>query len=200
MPLAEKEKLEEAQRLEKENKNRQLCPVPAKKEPLDVDLKTEKDDDLYNMPIKQYLKRKYEESVVQKSNLQIPELKRMKPNESNNDDNNDESNDNVLDENDDSDGPPEELPSCSKRLPQKPLDKNRSNQKIKRNKYKSNLMSNQSSNKPVQTNFNYQKVDFKKFQGGAKRAKGMEIKPQVHGKVNNIIFYKLQETNKPTTY
>lgn len=47
---------------------------------------------------------------------------------------------------------------------------------------------NQSSNKPIDVKFfDYKNVDFRKFQGGAQRAKGMELKPQFHGKVCLVI-------------
>ncbi|XP_037948594.1 exosome component 10-like [Teleopsis dalmanni] len=45
--------------------------------------------------------------------------------------------------------------------------------------------SGQSSNVPVQNNFDYNNVDFKKFQGGSQRANGIQMKQTIHGKSNS---------------
>lgn len=191
LPLAEKEKLEEAKRLEEENKKRQLCPAAPV---VDVKIKLEsaenENDNMYSVPVKQFLKRKYEESVAAKNkndNGEGPELKRIKKENSTSSVKEDKKSIdetvNVISDSD-SDAPPEEQPTLSKPLPThntKSLHKTKQN---KNKKMKKKFMAAQSSNKPVHTNFDYKNVDFKKFQGGAQRAKGMEIKPQLHAKVN----------------
>ncbi|CAD6992966.1 unnamed protein product [Ceratitis capitata] len=95
---------------------------------------------------------------------------------------------------DDSDSGPEELPSTSYASPSMQTNSvNRQQQqrqsgkkKFKNKNMKNRNNPNQSSNKPIDVkNFDYKNVDFKKFQGGAQRAKGMELKPQFHGKGNS---------------
>ncbi|XP_073814612.1 exosome component Rrp6 [Musca autumnalis] len=227
LPMIEKEKREEAARLEAENKKRQLCPDAPAMMPINAeDVKKEKDhEDMYSVPIKAMLKRKYEEAVAKKAAandgascskrtkmetkstieqitptddklkfVNLPptkkELKQQKEfkrqaettvsqlENQNNDDGDD-------------DGPPEEKPIVSVPPSQEhdgqhsSAHKQKFKNKNKKQKFMATNKPHQSSDKPVQTNFDYKNVDFKKFQGGAQKAKGMEIKAQFHAKSNS---------------
>lgn len=216
LPTVEKEKREEAARIDAENKKRQLCPEASVVTPVDVKVIKKESDNLYKMPIKEILKRKYEESVATKA-ANAASAKRIKT---------EENSDNKLKfvnlpptkkelrqqnqrdaatvsvdgneqqmEADSDDGPPDEKPTSSR-----PIDNNNCRNQLKKPKHKNNKRGKfrnagrthqQSSDKPVATNFDYQNVDFKKFQGGAQKAKGTELKPQFHGKVilnsNNFV-------------
>ena len=222
--MVEKEKLEEAARIEAENKKRQLCPeaptiMPIDKDSMDMK-KIKQEDDIYAMPIKEMLKRKYEESVAKK-NSNASEAKRVKTEDSSSVSTTITPTDDKLkfvnlpptkkelkqlnqnkrleqqhtstpstksDEDNSDEGPNEEPISL------RPIDEDQNNQqhslkkkyknKNTKSKFNNSGKAHQSSDKPVQTNFDYQKVDFKKFQGGAQKAKGTELKPQFHGKVN----------------
>ncbi|XP_017481740.1 PREDICTED: exosome component 10 [Rhagoletis zephyria] len=231
LPLVEKEKAEEAARIEAENKKRQLCPAAnpllAKTE---MEIKVESADDEYSLPIKEILKRTHEEAIAKKSKAMDPEepkAKRFKTvtpiddklkfvnlpptkrelqankHAANNTEIStadtktkqsaasntaNESSNSVHTISDDSDSAPEEMPSTSQahtqqRVPHPQIGK----KKFKNKNMKNRQKSNQSSNKPIDVvkSFDYKNVDFKKFQGGAQRAKGMELKPQFHGKSNS---------------
>ncbi|KNC29695.1 hypothetical protein FF38_05071 [Lucilia cuprina] len=219
LPMVEKEKREEAARIDAENKKRQLCPQAPTLMPVDKDSKDDinikKEEDMYSMPIREMLKRKYEESVAKKAansaaakrikteensittttptddklkfvNLpptkkelkQQNQLKRSAPQDTSTTTISDDD-----DEQDDNDGPPVEKPTSSRPLDGQ-VSKKKFKNKNKNGKFQNSGKAYQSSDKPVQTNFDYQKVDFKKFQGGAQKAKGTELKPQFHGKGN----------------
>ncbi|XP_053970145.1 exosome component 10 [Anastrepha ludens] len=221
LPLAEKEKAEEAARIEAENKKRRLCPA-ANPSPVitKMEIKTEPaDDNEYNLPIKEILKRTHEEAIAKKNksnDSEEPGPKRFK-NETPTDDklkfinlpptkkelkqaNNqapntaadtltaNTSNNSVHTISEDSDSGPEEIPSTSQAQPMQNTPNRQSGKKQMKNKnMKNRQKSYQSSNKPIDLvkNFDYNSVDFKKFQGGGQRAKGMELKPQFHGKSNS---------------
>lgn len=225
LPMIEKEKREEAARLEAENKKRQLCPDAPATMPINTnDIKKETEvEDMYNLPIKAMLKRKYEEALAKKAAaaatdgastskrtkletkttieqvtptddklkfVNLPptkkELKQQKEFKRQA-----EASVSELEkqEDDDDDGPPEEKPIVSTAPSQEDDEQKPSTYKQKfknKNKKQKFMASNkpqQSSDKPVQTNFDYKNVDFRKFQGGAQKAKGMEIKAQIHAKV-----------------
>lgn len=102
----------------------------------------------------------------------------------------DKSNNTVHIISDDSDSGPEEAPSTSQAQTAQSNAKQQQRQsqigkkKFKNKNIKNRQNRNQSSSKPIDVkNFDYKNVDFRKFQGGAQRAKGMELKPQFHGKV-----------------
>ncbi|XP_005175610.2 exosome component 10 [Musca domestica] len=227
LPMIEKEKREEAARLEAENKKRQLCPDAPAMMPINTnDIKKETEvEDMYNLPIKAMLKRKYEEALAKKAAapatdgastskrtkletkttieqvtptddklkfVNLPptkkELKQQKEFKRQA-----ETSVSELEkqEDDDDDGPPEEKPIVSTAPSQEDDEQKPSTYKQKfknKNKKQKFMASNkpqQSSDKPVQTNFDYKNVDFRKFQGGAQKAKGMEIKAQIHAKSNS---------------
>lgn len=221
--MVEKEKREEAARIEAENKKRQLCPdaptiMPVDKDKMDVK-SVKQEDDMYSMPIKEMLKRKYEESVAKKNvnakriktedNNIVPktktptddklkfvnlpptkkELKQLNQNKKL--EHNNVSTTTISDDDNDTDERPNEVPTSSRSNAQQQNNQQNSLKKKFKNKNIKSKLNNsgkahQSSDKPVQTNFDYQKVDFKKFQGGAQKAKGTELKPQFHGKVSHI--------------
>ncbi|KAM7364737.1 exosome component Rrp6 [Cochliomyia hominivorax] len=220
LPMVEKEKREEAARIEAENKKKQLCPqaptlMPVDKDAVDIKNIKKETDDIYRMPIKEMLKRKYEESVAKKA-ANANTAKRIKTEDDNatkttttpTDDKlkfvnlpptkkelkqqnrlkRSAPQDNSVGDHDDDDdgGPPEERPTSSQPPNNERESQQNSKQKFKNKKAKFNnsTKSHQSSDKPVQTNFDYQKVDFKKFQGGAQKAQGTELKPQFHAKGN----------------
>ncbi|XP_065371175.1 exosome complex component 10 homolog [Calliphora vicina] len=216
LPQVEKEKREEAARIEAENKKRQLCPDAPTNMPIDKDLvdvkNIKKENDMYSMPIREMLKRKHDESVAKKTANAAP-AKRIKTEENSimtttpTDDklkfvnlpptkkelkqqnqlkrpaSQDTSINIISDDDHDDDGPPEEKPTSSQPIDGQ-VSKNTFKNKNKKGKFNNSGKAHQSSDKPVQTNFDYQKVDFKKFQGGAQKAKGTELKPQFHGKGN----------------
>ncbi|XP_075147723.1 exosome component Rrp6 [Haematobia irritans] len=221
LPMIEQEKREEAARLEAENKKRQLCPEAPAMMPVDIKKKTE-DDDIYSMPIKAMLKRKYEESVAKKAanagNDEPCNSKRFKRQDDNNcaatptddklkfvnlpptkkelqqqkDQMKRPAEDSSIIIDDDEDEGPEEIPtgSQSQNRPQLqgPQQSHGTNKKFKnknrKQKFSSSNKPHQSSDKPIPSNFDYKKVDFNKFQGGAKKANGPEIKAQFHPKGN----------------
>uniref|UniRef100_A0A0K8US75 Exosome complex component 10 homolog n=1 Tax=Bactrocera latifrons TaxID=174628 RepID=A0A0K8US75_BACLA len=229
LPLIEKEKAEEAARIEAENKKRQLCPAV---KPLPAQTATEfkvepTDDGDYSMPIKEILKRTHEEAIAKKAQSkesEEPKAKRFKTDTPYDDKLKfvnlpptkkemrlankqkaaetqkpaatnvaaDKLNNSVHTIRDDSDSGPEEAPSTS----QAQMSQSNANQqqrqgqggkkKFKNKNIKNRQNRNQSSSKPIDVqNFDYKNVDFRKFQGGAQRAKGMELKPQFHGKSNS---------------
>ncbi|XP_011189712.2 exosome component 10 [Zeugodacus cucurbitae] len=228
LPLVEKEKAEEAARIEAENKKRQLCPavkpMPAQTA---TDSKMEPSDDAeYSMPIKEILKRTHEEAIAKKrqsKESEEPKAKRFKtdtpiddklkfvnlpptktelrlakkqrtqePQTDAETTVNDKSNNSVHTISDDSDSGPEEAPSTSQahtsqlNANQQQRQGRSGKQKFKNKNIKNRQNRNQSSNNPINVkNFDYKNVDFRKFQGGAQRAKGMELKPQFHGKSNS---------------
>lgn len=235
LPEIEKEKREEAARIEAENKKRQLCPAAPAMMPVDIkDVKKENaEEDIYSIPIRAMLKRKYEESVAKKaatvSAADGPSnSKRIKVEKTTNETNSVTPTDDKLkfvnlpptkkeleqqkqqlkrksdisttaltnDDDGDSedDEQPEEKPSVSQSQEnehkqqgsQQSTSKKKFKNKNKKQKFNASNKSHQSSDKPIQTNFDYQKVDFKKFQGGAQKAKGTEIKAQFHPKVSYL--------------
>ncbi|XP_055903687.1 exosome component 10 [Eupeodes corollae] len=206
LPLVEIEKREELARIEAENAKKVLCPVktelPVKKEPI---VKNEVDN-MYNVPLKQNLKRKNPESLNPQNQSQSPQEKRFK-----------REHPKPLADGEHlkfvdltkntfraskpttqpeivEDSEPSEPSSTSK--PPTTATPDGKNGKFKKNKkkFKGNKVA-QSSDKPVA--FDYKNVDFKKFQGGAQKAKGTELKPKFHGKggknnkANNKKFNKL---------
>ncbi|XP_013110735.2 exosome component 10 [Stomoxys calcitrans] len=220
LPMIEQEKREEAARLEAENKKRQLCPEAPVMMPVKVEDKAA-EEDMYSMPIKAMLKRKYEESVAKKTaaNDEASHAKRIKCESDRHDSDNDSNTANddnlkfvnlpptkkelkqhkqklkrpadtsaiVIDDDEDEEKPTVSRSQNQNNSGQKPhqsaVNKKFKN-KNKKQKFNASNKSQQSSDKPIQTNYDYQKVDFKKFQGGAQKAKGTELKAQFHPKGN----------------
>ncbi|XP_067617053.1 exosome complex component 10 homolog [Eurosta solidaginis] len=236
LPLAEKEKAEEAARIEAENKKRQLCPdAPSATE---LGIKAEPaaaNDDDYNLPIKEMLKRAHRDATEKKSqteadnscepkakrfkcetpsddklkfvnlpptkkeqrqaNKKVPNIMQQKSNANAETNQINNSVHTISDDNDESDSALEEAPSTSQWQMQQPqqvdaMPKRQQQQHSGKKKFKNKKnrgKSFQSSDKPINDakNFDYKSVDFKKFQGGAQRAKGMELKSQFHGKSNS---------------
>lgn len=213
LPIVEKEKLDEAARIEAEEKNIQLCPTTVVDNTVTEKKVIKTEEDAYSVSVKEMLKRKREESSSSKNtacvrtnvkrpktgpqNNQFSTEKRVNGSEAglNKPVNSDGSaNDNG---NDNNDGNlnilSKEGPSSSQSLAQEQqkTDKKRLKNKHKSKKSSSTPKSYQSSNKPIQIDFDYNKVDFNKFKGGAQKAKPTEFKQQFHGKVSRTkVFFE----------
>ncbi|XP_055850996.1 exosome component 10 [Episyrphus balteatus] len=203
LPLVEIEKKEELARIEAENAKKQLCPIKSEMPQKTEAIVKNEADNLYSVPLRESLKRKNPESSNPNNNqsaqgkrikketpasdgdhLKFMELKRKAPEVSNT------SNQQEVEEED-------EEPSSTSSNQTTPHSgqkhSNNGNNRKNRKRFKGNKVA-QSSEKPVA--FDYKKVDFKKFQGGAQKAKGTELKPKFHGKggknkANNKKFNKL---------
>uniref|UniRef100_A0A1A9ULZ2 Exosome complex component 10 homolog n=1 Tax=Glossina austeni TaxID=7395 RepID=A0A1A9ULZ2_GLOAU len=221
LPIVEKEKLDEAARIEAEEKEFQLCPTTVVDNTVTEEKVIKTEEDAYSMSVKEMLKRKRAESSSSKntacvrSNVKRPKTgpqnnqfstekrvngseeglnRPLKSDGSAHDNGNDNNNDNlnILSK---------EGPSSSQSLAQ---DQQKSDKKKLKNKHKnkksgSSPKSYQSSNKPIQIDFDYNKVDFNKFKGGAQKAKPTEFKQQFHGK-NNANKSQNKKLNKLFTF
>ncbi|KAL9899558.1 exosome component Rrp6 isoform 1-T1 [Glossina fuscipes fuscipes] len=219
LPIVEKEKLDEAARIEAEEKKIQLCPTTVVDNSVTEEEVIKNEEDAFRISVKEMLKRKREESSSSKtaasvhSNVKRPKTgprnnqfcteKRLNGSEEalNRPVNGDRSaNDNDVN-NDDLNILSEEGPSSSQSLVQ---EQQKSNKKKLKNKHKSNKSGPsskiyQSSNKPIQIDFDYNKVDFNKFKGGAQKAKPTEFKQRFHGK-NNANKSQNKKLNKLFTF
>ncbi|XP_030573522.1 exosome component 10 [Drosophila novamexicana] len=213
LPLMQQQKIEQTAKENNELLKRRLCPA----EPAPVNIKLESttkvdEDPIYKLPLKEQLKRKHQPTAEQPS-LAKRNKNEEKPSASvsgpkpkiksepmpaidqtpNGEDSDDDAVIEVPIEKSATENP---TPALSRRQ-QKRQEKN------KRFKAKARMQA-QSSNKPVQLptntataqNFDYKNVDFRQFQGGAKRAQSTEIKSQMRGKSrhnnrNNKQFNKL---------
>ncbi|EDV93320.1 exosome component 10 [Drosophila grimshawi] len=211
LPLMQQEKIEQAARENSELLKRRLCPAEPAPESLKLELEPKEEppqeDATYNLPLKEQLKRKHLPATPSETSSQAKrnrneddatpsssKSKKRSIEETHNED--DSADDSVVEvpiERSASENP---VPALSKRQQKR-------QQQNQRFKAKSRMPA-QSSNRAVQLpatsaapqNFDYQNVDFRQFQGGAKRAHGTEIKAQIHGKNrpnnrNNKKFNKL---------
>lgn len=193
LPLVEIEKQEELAKIEAENAKKLLCPVKSEMAPPKIDVPVKPDpEEMYSVPLKESLKRKNPGNLNPK-NTQSPQQKRIKKENPTTDEvasSTTENNQQPIVIEDDS----EPSSTTSKTAPASGQNQNNNNNKKKNKRKFKNDKFGQSSDKPVA--FDYQKVDFKKFQGGAQKAKGTELKPKFHGKgannkANNKKFNKL---------
>ncbi|EDW67484.1 exosome complex component 10 homolog [Drosophila virilis] len=213
LPLMQQQKIEQTAKENNELLKRRLCPA----EPAPVNIKLESttkvdEDPVYKLPLKEQLKRKHQPTADQPSlakrnkNEEKPSasMSGAKPKVKNEPmaaidqtPNAEDSDDDAVIEVPIEKSPTENPTPALSRRQQKRQEKN------KRFKAKARTQA-QSSNKPVQLptntataqNFDYKNVDFRQFQGGAKRAQSTEIKSQMRGKSrhnnrNNKQFNKL---------
>ncbi|XP_030371136.1 exosome component 10 [Scaptodrosophila lebanonensis] len=219
LPLMVQQKREEATRAHNELLKRRLCPATPAPDDIKLEPSTTAaaaEDDMYSMPLKEQLKRKYQAKSGETS---AP--KRVKKDE----DTQPQTKIEVKTEapaaqidappaaiqvdSDTDDDAVEEVPveRQPQPMPAKPTTSKQKKRLHNQQRFKAKTrVHNQSSNMPVQLpqqpkresvpNFDYKNVDFRQFRGGAQRARGTEIKPQVHGKNrpnnrNNKQFNKL---------
>lgn len=203
LPLMQQQKIEQSAREQSELLKRRLC--PAEPAPADIKLETtfkkEEVNDLYNLPLKEQLKRKHQspapstfkrsrnEENTKPSTSQISESFKSE---------NDSDTPKVENANDSNDDDVVEVP-IEKNAPENKsstLSKQQQKRQQKNKRFKAKQrIPEQSSNRPVPTqsqqttsqHFDYKNVDFRQFQGGAQRARGTEIKTQMRGKVSEII-------------
>lgn len=205
LPLMQEEKIAQSAREQSELLKRRLCPA----EPAPANIKLEEGnikeelDNLYNLPLKEQLKRKHQspapstfkrsrnEENTKPSTSQTAQLFKSEK---------DSGTHKIEKVNDSDDDDVVEVPIEKKAPESKPstLSKKQQKHQQKNNKrFKAKLrIPEQSSNRPVPTqsqqgttqNFDYKNVDFRQFQGGAQRARGTEIKTQMRGKVSKIIW------------
>lgn len=199
LPLMQEQKIEQHAREQSELLKRRLCPTePAPADiKLEVNPKKEEVDELYNLPLKEQLKRKHQTTT--------PSTIKRSRNEENNKPSTSVKSEtftdtpkigNVDDSDDDDDVV--EVPIDKNAPETKPSTQSKQQQKRQQNnkRFKAKLrIPEQSSNRPVPTtqsnqgstqHFDYKNVDFRQFQGGAQRARGTEIKTQMRGKVSEI--------------
>lgn len=203
LPLMQEQKIAQSAREQSELLKRRLCPA----EPAPADIKLEDSnnkeelDNLYNLPLKEQLKRKHQ-SPAPSSFKRSRNEENTKPSTSqifkSEKDSGTQKIEKVNDNSDDDDVV--EVPIEKKAPDSKPstLSKQQQKRQQKNNKrFKAKLrIPEQSSNRPVPTqshqettqHFDYKNVDFRQFQGGAQRARGTEIKTQMRGKVSKIIW------------
>lgn len=197
LPLMQQQKLEQAAKENNELLKRRLCPA----EPAPVDIKLEiepkvKEDPEHNLPLKEQLKRKHQpatETSTQAKRSKSEEKPRASTSWAETVTNQIQQNkieaDNDNDDDDVIEVPIEKSPAEN---PAPVLSKRQQKRQEKNARFKAKQrLQQQSSNRPVQLppnsaavqNFDYKNVDFRQFQGGAKRAQGTEIKSQTRGKV-----------------
>ncbi|KAH8359924.1 hypothetical protein KR093_009575, partial [Drosophila rubida] len=208
LPLMQQQKIEQNAREQRELAKRRLCPAEPAPESIQLEAvpKVELEDDKYNLPLKEQLKRKHQPTAS--SNEHAIDVKRTKKEEKpttqikteapatievsgeNSDD------DDVLEVPIEKKAPENSATTSSNRQQKR-------QQKNQRFKAKSRIQA-QSSNRPVQLpanlgasqHFDYKNIDFRQFKGGAQRARGTEVKTQMRGKNrpnnrNNKKFNKL---------
>ncbi|EDW14462.1 exosome component 10 [Drosophila mojavensis] len=209
LPLMQQQKLEQTAKENNELLKRRLCPA----EPAPVDIKLEiepkvEEDPVQSLPLKEQLKRK--QPATEPSTQAKRSKSEEKPSASTSgaETITNQSQQNTIEvDNDDDDDDVTEVPieRSPAETPAPVLSKRQQKRQEKNNRFKAKQrLQQQSSNRPVQLppnsaavqNFDYKNVDFRQFQGGAKRAQGTEIKSQTRGKNrpnnrNNKQFNKL---------
>lgn len=197
LPLMQEQKIEQNAREQSELLKRRLCPTePAPADiKLEVNPKKEEVDELYNLPLKEQLKRKHQTTT--------PSTIKRSRNEENNKPSTSVKSEPATDTHkiekmDDSDDDDEVVEVPIKKNAPETKSSSQSKQKRQQNnkRFKAKLrIPEQSSNRPVPTtqsnpgstqHFDYKNVDFRQFQGGAQRARGTEIKTHMRGKVSEI--------------
>ncbi|KAH8310716.1 hypothetical protein KR044_002721, partial [Drosophila immigrans] len=206
LPLMQQQKIEQNAREQLELAKRRLCPAEPAPESIKLEAvpKEDLDDDKYNLPLKEQLKRKHQSAA--NNNEHPNDIKRSRKEEKTAIKTETPVADEVVDI-ESSDEVPVEIPidrNASENLPATSSSRQQKRQqKNQRFKAKSRVQA-QSSNRPVQLpanlgapqHFDYKNVDFRQFKGGAQRARGTEIKTQMRGKNrpnnrNNKKFNKL---------
>ncbi|KAH8418079.1 hypothetical protein KR222_011461, partial [Zaprionus bogoriensis] len=203
LPLMQEQKIAQSAREQSELLKRRLCPAePAPADiKLEVNTKQEVADELYNLPLKEQLKRKHQSPAPST-------IKRSRKEENINPDTTTtsrpvktettpaaaagaEGQNNVNDsDNDDVVAVP--IEKSAPETPASAQSKRQQKRQQNNKRFKAKLrIPAQSSNRPVPTSshqgttqqhFDYKNVDFRQFQGGAQRARGTEIKTQMRGK------------------
>lgn len=198
LPLMQQQKIEQTAREQSELLKRRLCPTEPALESIKLETAPKEEDDLYNLPLKEQLKRKHqssgergqpsitkrsrnEENTQPSTSTSMPIKKELMPA--------------TVEVHDSDDEAVVEVP-IEKNAPENaaaPLSKRQQKrqQKNQRFKAKSRIQA-QSSNHPVEVplnhgtaqHFDYKNVDFRQFRGGAQRARGTEVKTQIRGKVS----------------
>ncbi|EDV42698.1 uncharacterized protein Dana_GF18126 [Drosophila ananassae] len=197
LPLMEQLKQDQIAREHSEQLKRRLCPTASAPEE-NIKLQapaTKAEVEIYSLPLKEQLKRKHQSNmdgeqpstskkarkdentqpIVKKEiNEQNESIEVVEPTEES-------------DEDDVLEVPIERQPADQAKPPQNQGKRQKRKQLQQRFKAKNRANHPQGSNLQVPQpkpagNFDYKNVDFRQFKGGAQRARGTEIKQQMHGK------------------
>ncbi|KAL7727735.1 hypothetical protein ACLKA6_008072 [Drosophila palustris] len=204
LPLMQQQKIEQTAREHSELLKRRLCPTEPAPESIKIETTPKEQDDLYNLPLKEQLKRKHQSNAERDQ----PSMSKRSKNEETKSIKKEESMPATVEVQDSDDEAVVEVP-IEKSAPENGAStlskrQEKRQQKNQRFKAKSRVQA-QSSNHPVQVpssnqgntqHFDYKNVDFRQFRGGAQRARGTEVKTQMRGKNrpnqrNNKQFNKL---------
>lgn len=202
LPLMEQLKQDQIAREHSEQLKRRLCPTASAPEE-NIKLQapaTKAEVEIYSLPLKEQLKRKHQSNmdgeqpstskkarkdentqpIVKKEiNEQNESIEVVEPTEES-------------DEDDVLEVPIERQPADQAKPPQNQGKRQKRKQLQQRFKAKNRANHPQGSNLQVPQpkpagNFDYKNVDFRQFKGGAQRARGTEIKQQMHGKVRLLL-------------